>query len=124
MPNPIKKFQKQEQTNMPSTIALRQKITSVKNTRQITKAQELVSASKMRRTQEQAKKSREYREAAYALLARLNSIKEVQTQPLFEERTVKSRLFIVITSNTGLAGAYNSNVLRSLSKSLITDRDK
>ncbi len=108
---------------MPNTIALRQRITSVKNTRQITKAQELVSASKMRRAQEQAKQSRDYRQTAYAILARLSSIKEVESQPLFEKRPIKSRLYIVITSNTGLAGAYNSNVLKLLTQSLKVDRD-
>ena len=58
---------------MPNTIALKRRIGSVRNTRQITKAMELVSASKMRRAQERAKLSRDYREAAYSLLARLSS---------------------------------------------------
>jgi F-type H+-transporting ATPase subunit gamma len=109
---------------MPNTIALKQRINSVKNTRQITKAQELVSASKMRRAQELAKLSRDYRRVAYAILARLSSIKEVESHPLFEKRKIKTKLYIVITSNTGLAGAYNSNVLKLLTKSVIDDRDK
>lgn len=107
---------------MPSIISLRRRITSIKNTKQITKAQELVAASKMRRAQELAKQSRDYRQIAYALLARLSSLKEVETHPLFEKRKIKSQLYIVITSNTGLAGAYNSNVLRQLTRSVIDDR--
>ena len=53
---------------MASTITLRRRINSIRNTRQITKAMELVSASKLRRAQEQAQSSRAYREAAYALV--------------------------------------------------------
>jgi F-type H+-transporting ATPase subunit gamma len=108
---------------MPSTITLKRRITSVKSTKQITKAMELVSASKMRRAQDQAKLSREYRALSYDLLARLNSIKEVEQHPLFQKRTVRSRLYIVITSDGGLVGAYNYNVLRQFTKAVIADRD-
>ncbi|MDL2362816.1 MAG: ATP synthase F1 subunit gamma [Patescibacteria group bacterium] len=99
---------------MPSTIALKRKITSIKGTRQITKAMQLVSASKLRRAQEQATRSRVYRDVAYDLLQRLNVISEVERQPLFKRRTVKNRLYVIITSNTGLAGAYNANILKQL----------
>lgn len=109
---------------MANTITLKRRINSIRNTRQITKAMELVSASKMRRAQEAAKLSRDYREAAYALLARLNMIKEVEQHPLFAERTVKNRLYIVITSSSGLAGAYNANVLKLLTQSVRADQDK
>lgn len=109
---------------MASTIALKRRITSVRNTRQITKAMELVSASKMRRAQEQALRSRAYREAAYGLLARLNQIQEVERQPLFRRRVVKSRLYVIITSNSGLAGAYNSNTLKLLTRAIREDIDK
>jgi F-type H+-transporting ATPase subunit gamma len=108
---------------MASTIILKRRITSIKNTRQITKAMELVSASKLRRAQEYAQRSRAYRDLAYTLLARLNSISEVEQQPLFNKRTVKTRLYILITSNSGLAGAYNTNVIKQLTKSLQSDRD-
>src|SRR6476646_5585873 len=99
---------------MASTIALKRRIKSIKGTRQITKAMQLVSASKLRRAQDYAAQSRAYRELAYELLARLSSIKEVEQHPLFERRTVKNRLYIVVTSNSGLAGAYNANVLKLL----------
>ena len=59
---------------MASTITLKRRITSIKNTRQITKAMELVSASKLRRAQEYALRSRAYRDLAYDLLARLNAM--------------------------------------------------
>ncbi len=107
---------------MANTITLKRRIGSVKNTKQITKAMELVAASKMRRAQEYASTGRIYREAAYSLLTRLSMITEVNEHPLFVKRTVKTRLYIAITSNRGLAGAYNSNILRLLTKSVLEDR--
>jgi F-type H+-transporting ATPase subunit gamma len=104
-----------------STITLKRRITSIKGTRQITKAMELVSASKLRRAQDYAQRSRDYRDLAYDLLKRLNAISEVERQPLFQKRAVKNRLYIVVTSNTGLAGAYNANVLKLLLKDLQAD---
>jgi F-type H+-transporting ATPase subunit gamma len=106
---------------MANTITLKRRIGSVKNTRQITKAMELVAASKMRRAQEYAKSGRVYREAAYSLLTRLSAITEVNEHPLFVKREVNNRLYVVITSNRGLAGAYNSNILRLLTKSILED---
>ncbi len=106
---------------MASTTALKRRITSVKNTRQITKAMQLVSASKMRRAQEYAFRSRDYREAATDLMKRLSTINEVSKTPLFVKRPVKTRLYVVITSNSGLAGAYNSNVLKLLGAGLKED---
>jgi len=106
-----------------STITLKRRIGSIRNTRQITKAMELVSASKLRRAQEYAQKSRAYRDLANSLLARLSSMPDVERQPLFEKREVKSRLYVVITSNSGLAGAYNANTLKSLTQSIKADKD-
>lgn len=85
---------------------------------------ELVSASKLRHAQEQAQASRDYRRAAYGLLARLNEIQEVEQQPLFRKRTVKKRLYVVITSNSGLAGAYNANALKTLAQAIQHDQSE
>lgn len=106
---------------MASLIVLKRRIGSIRNTRQITKAMELVSSSKLRRAQVAAVQSRAYREAAYELLARLNAVREVAQQPLFKTRLVKARGYVVITSNSGLAGAYNANVLKLLTKGLQRD---
>ena len=106
---------------MASTIILKRRITSIRNTRQITRAMELVSASKLRRAQEYALLSRDYQNLAYDLLQRLNAIAEVERQPLFKKRPVKNRLYVVVTSNTGLAGAYNANVLKLLTTNLRRD---
>lgn len=107
---------------MANTITLRRRINSIKNTRQITKAMELVSASKMRKAQAQAARSRDYRNAANRLLLRLSTMPEVERQPLFKKRKVKTRMYVVITSNSGLAGAYNANVLKLLTSSIKQDR--
>ena len=106
---------------MANTITLKRRIGSVKNTRQITKAMELVAASKMRRAQEFAQRSRNYRVAAYSLLTRLSKITDVEEHPLFTRRTVKRRLYVIVTSNQGLAGAYDSNILKSLTRAIRED---
>ena len=108
---------------MASTITLKRRIGSIRNTRQITKAMEMVAASKMRRAQEQALRSRAYRDATYGLLTRLSTMSEVARQPLFSRRDVKTRLYVVVTSNSGLAGAYNANVLKMLTRDVMVDRD-
>lgn len=107
---------------MASTITLKRRITSIKNTRQITKAMELVSASKLRRAQEYAVRSRAYHDLANDLLARLSKMSEVERQPLFVKRPLKDRLCVVITSSSGLAGAYNANVLKLLTKTFREDQ--
>ncbi|MBA3758628.1 ATP synthase F1 subunit gamma [Candidatus Saccharibacteria bacterium] len=106
---------------MANTITLKRRIGSVKNIRQITKAMELVSASKMRRAQEHAADGRIYREYAHSLLTRLSGITEVEEHPLYVKRAIKTRMYIVMTSNSGLAGAYNSNILRMLTRLIIAD---
>jgi F-type H+-transporting ATPase subunit gamma len=77
----------------------------------------------MRRAQERAKLSRDYQNAAYDLLARLSSLKEVEIHPLFQQRKVKARLYVVITTNSGLAGAYDYNVLKLLTQAVTADRE-
>jgi F-type H+-transporting ATPase subunit gamma len=109
---------------LASTIVLKRRISSIRGTRQITKAMQLVSASKLRRAQEYAQRSRDYRDLAYDLLKRLNSMPEVSQQPLFKKRPIKDRLYIIVTSNTGLAGAYNSNSLKLLTTGLRRDRQE
>jgi F-type H+-transporting ATPase subunit gamma len=108
---------------MASTQQIKARIKSVKNTKQITKAMEMVAASKMRRAQETTLASRDYVSTARQILAKLRELTDVSKHPLFVVRTVKSRIIIVITSDRGLAGAYNSNVLRQLAKELKSDRD-
>lgn len=98
---------------MASRQQLKRRIGSVKNTKQITKAMELVSASKMRRAQESATKGRDYSDLAVQILSRLRELTDVTKHYLYDIRDVKNKLYIVVTSDRGLAGAYNSNVLKA-----------
>lgn len=106
---------------MPSTQLLKSRIRSVKSTRQITKAMQLVAASKMRRAQEATKASAPYTLAARQLLTALSTHTSVKNHPLFVHRPVKTRLMIVIASDKGLAGAYNSNIVRVYADELKKD---
>ncbi len=106
---------------MASTQQLRRRITSVKNTKQITKAMEMVAASKLRRAQDAATASREFAKIANQLLTRIRQMTDVSKHPLFARRTIKSRLIIVIASDSGLAGGYNSNVLKQFAGELKKD---
>lgn len=109
---------------MASRQQIKQRIGSVKSTKQITKAMQLVAASKLRKAQEAAVGPRAYAEMARDILARLRNIAGGESEfHLFAERPVKSRLLIVVTSDRGLAGAYNANVIRQMITELRTDRD-
>lgn len=106
---------------MASTQVLKSRIRSVKSTRQITKAMQLVAASKMRRAQESTKASSPYTLAARELLTSLSRHASVKDSPLFAKREIKGRLLIVVASDKGLAGAYNSNLFKVYAEELKTD---
>lgn len=97
---------------MASRQQIKGRIKSVKNTKQITKAMELVAASRMRKAQEMVGRTRLFGQLSRELLTRLRQLVNVNDYELFKTRPVKSRLLIVISSDRGLAGAYNSNILR------------
>jgi F-type H+-transporting ATPase subunit gamma len=107
---------------MANTIAIKRRIGSVKNTRQITKAMQLVAAARMRKAQEAAERSRLYSTMARGLLTRLGQLTDVAKHPLFAKRKVTARLLLVITSDRGLAGAYNSNALKTYVAELKKDQ--
>ncbi|MBE3594960.1 MAG: ATP synthase F1 subunit gamma [Candidatus Carbobacillus altaicus] len=92
---------------------LRARIRSIKNTQQITKAMELVSASKLRRAQERATSSKPYAEKMRALIAHIAGSALDVSHPMLGRRPVKNTGFILITSDRGLAGGYNANVIRA-----------
>jgi len=101
-----------------NTVAIKRRIGSVKNTRQITRAMELVAASKMKKAQAHATATRDYRKSAKAILTRLSTISDVSINPLFVTRPVKTHLVIVITSDLGLAGGYDGNVIKEITARL------
>ena len=106
---------------MASTRQLKSRIRSVKSTKQITKAMQMVAASKMRRAQDATRLSAPYTQAANELLTYLATQGEVDEHKWFVQRPVKARLIIVIASDKGLAGAYNTNVLRQYISALRED---
>jgi F-type H+-transporting ATPase subunit gamma len=107
---------------MASRQQIKQRIGAVKNTKQITKAMQLVAASKLRRAQDAAVGPRAYADMARGILARLRHSAGGESEfHLLAPRPVKSRLLIVVTSDRGLAGAYNANVIRRTIKELKND---
>lgn len=107
---------------MASTRQIKSRIRSVKSTKQITKAMELVAASKLRRAQEATLATRLYSETARELLTHLSSLTDVQRNMFFATRPLKSRLVIVVTSDRGLAGSYNANVLKQVAQVIKEDQ--
>lgn len=97
---------------MESLQNIKRHLKGVQNIRQITKAMELVAANKMRRSQEIALASRAYGFAALELLGTLSRLEDAELPALLTKRAVKRRAIVVVTSDKGLAGAFNSAVLR------------
>lgn len=107
---------------MPSTRALKTRIRSVKSTKQITKAMQLVAASKMRKAQEAESASAPYTRTANEILTHLASQGVTDQHPLYRVRDeIKSRLLIVVATDKGLAGAYDANILKRYTSHLIED---
>ncbi len=101
---------------MASLIDLRRRIRSVKNMQQITKAMKMVSAAKLRRAQEHALGSRPYAEMMNRILANVSkaaaNLDEATHLPLLQVREEKRIQLVLVSSDTGLAGAFNSNLFR------------
>jgi F-type H+-transporting ATPase subunit gamma len=97
---------------MASTRDIRRRIKSVKNTRQITKAMELVAASKMKKAQQAALGGQPYANLLSDMLAAVTARTESSTHPFLVERPIKTRGIILITSDKGLCGPLNSNLFK------------
>jgi len=111
---------------MPNILDIRRRIRSVTNTRQITKAMKMVSAAKLRRTQERALAARPYAQMLTNVLKSLVSRAEIYDpetgeprHPLLARRPEKNVLLIVVTGDKGLAGAFNTNILKAAMRFLI-----
>ncbi len=102
---------------MPNLREIRRRIKSVKNTRQITKAMELVAASKMKKAQQSALSGQPYAALLAETLSHIATRIEEVEHPFFEEREVKTRGIIMVTTNRGLCGPLNSNLFREVMKS-------
>jgi F-type H+-transporting ATPase subunit gamma len=94
------------------TREIKRRIKSVKNTRQITKAMKMVAAAKLRRAQESAEKSRPYSEKIKDVISSIAAGTKDFRHPMLESRPVKKTGYLIISSDRGLAGGYNGNLLR------------
>jgi F-type H+-transporting ATPase subunit gamma len=101
---------------MPSTRDIRRRIRSVKNTAQITKAMQMVAASKMRKAQQAALSGRPYASMMNQVLGNVTFHAGDFQHPLMEQREVRKRCLIVVSTDKGLCGALNSNLMREASK--------
>jgi F-type H+-transporting ATPase subunit gamma len=97
---------------MASTRDIRRRIKSVKNTRQITKAMELVAASKMKKAQQAALSSRPYSQLLARMMASLASRVDESLHPFLQERPVKTRGILLVTTDKGLCGPLNGNLFK------------
>jgi len=116
---------------MANILDIRRRIRSVVNTRQITKAMKTVSAAKLRRAQESALAARPYSQMLTNVLKSLVSRADIYDpvtglpiHPLLAERTEKNILLIVVTGDKGLAGAFNTNILKKASKFIQSNPDQ
>ncbi len=116
---------------MANVLDIRRRIRSVVNTRQITKAMKTVSAAKLRRAQEGALAARPYSQMLTNVLKSLvsradvyDSVTGLPIHPLLAERPEKNILLIVVTGDKGLAGAFNTNILKMVSKFIQSKPDQ
>ncbi len=106
---------------MANTQILKRRIRSVSNTKQITKAMELVAAAKMRKVQETAQKSRVFSDATITILRRLSHSPEALQHQYFKPPQSKAKLYIIFSSDSGLAGAFNTNVFNASARAFVED---
>ena len=97
---------------------IRGKIKSVENTKKITKAMEMVAASKMRKAQDRMRAARPYSEKVRAIAAHLGEAHPEYTHPFMQVNESKAAGFIVVTTDKGLCGGMNTNVLRAVTTKL------
>ena len=101
---------------MPSTRDIRRRIRSVKSTAQITKAMQMVASSKMRKAQEAAQAGRPYAQLMTKVLGEVSHHAGDFRHPLMERREVKRRAVVIVSTDKGLCGALNGNLLREAAK--------
>jgi F-type H+-transporting ATPase subunit gamma len=101
---------------MPSLKAIRTRITSVKNTRKITRAVKLVSTAKLRRAQDALVAARPYSSAITKVVSELSAVAGAESHKLFEDRPLSKAAVVVMTSDRGQAGAFNANVVKAVER--------
>ena len=101
---------------MPNTREIRRRIKSIKNTSQITKAMQMIAATKMRKAQQAALAGRPYAELMNRIMRSAGKRVNLEAHPLIEKRPVKTVCVLLITTDKGLCGALNTNLLRLAAK--------
>ena len=109
---------------MPTLLDFRRRIRSVKNTQQITRAMKFVAAARLRRAQEAALAARPYATELARVLRSIMSRIDQPEHPLLAHRPEEKILVIVLTGERGLAGAFNSNILRKANEFFRPNRSK
>lgn len=99
---------------MPSLKSIRKRISSVKSTRKITRAMKLVAAAKLRRAQEAIVAARPYATALATVVSDLSEVAGESAHPLFDQRPAHKVTIVAMSSDRGLAGAFNSSVIRKV----------
>lgn len=107
-----------------STRDIKRRIRGISNTRQITKAMELVSSAKLRRAREKMEKSRPYYNTVYENIRNALLNAENMSHPYLDIRDVKNTLYVVITADRGLAGGFNSNIIRKVENEIRDKKDQ
>jgi F-type H+-transporting ATPase subunit gamma len=97
---------------MPTPRDIRKRIRAVVNISQITKAMQMVAAARLRKAQMMVEQSRPYSEKMRLILEQISSASAEVEHPFFEQREVKNRVLVIFTSDRGMCGSYNSNVIR------------
>lgn len=106
-----------------STREIKRRIRGVSNTKQITKAMELVASSKLRKTREKLEKTRPYFETVLESIQEILSSTKGIRHPFLEKREIKKSAYIVITGDRGLAGGYNYNIIRMVENEIKDKKD-
>ena len=103
---------------MASTLDLRRRIRSVKNTQQITRAMKMVAAAKLRRAQDRMMAARPYSGAMHQMLQSVASRVDAKKHPLLRRREEKNVLLVVVTADKGLCGGFNMNAIKTAQQTL------
>jgi F-type H+-transporting ATPase subunit gamma len=109
---------------MANLKAIKKRIVSVKNTSKITKAMKMVSAAKLRRAQENVVAARPYAKKLGEVLGRLTAISDADSSPLQQKREVKNALLLVVTSDRGLCGGFNTNLCKAAERFVREHKDE
>jgi F-type H+-transporting ATPase subunit gamma len=104
---------------MPSLIDLRRRIRAVKSTQQITKAMKMIAASRLRKSQERVVNARPFANQALRVLRDLAARTDAGAHPLLAEREEKAVLAFILTSDKGLCGSFNTNIIKAAVQAIV-----